>query len=249
MLRFVNLKDDMELGLKDTILQTYFLHQRKIHAWTAFGIGCAVLTISFLTHEPIAHNYIVAKTDSQRWKDAPTDETLAAQMRKSVKKVPGLELALESEIAQTYLAQGLAVFGMRDAARSLARLQEVSPLHAEFAAATLLIETGKFQEALEIAVSLKEEMESKFDNALWKGSRTKAGSALYVCNLLRIAFLQKQLSNRAGELAAWEEVKGLLEMDGTHSVAAQLLQNNFGSEQFSLADFISQRERAIVYRD
>ena len=240
------MEQKIEYGLKDRILHYYLLYRNKVHAWAACGVGIAILVISFFSNRSISRDYIAARDAFQNWKDAPTDEKLALVMKQSVRKVPGLEQALEAEIAQTYLAQGLPSMGMKEAMRSVSRLHEISPLHAQFSQDTLLIETQKFQEALEGAVSLKEEMEKTFDSGLWKGRRMKGGSALYVCNLLRIAFLQKQLENRAGELAAWEEIRGLIELEGKTSAAAQFLKNHFGSDEFGLTDFISQRERAIV---
>jgi hypothetical protein len=239
--------ETVEFGFKEKVLQYYFLNRSKVHAWAGGGVAVCVVAIAYLSAGPTDSDYTKACVAFEEWKDTPADGMKSSKMRKSLKRVPGLERALEAEIVQTYLAQGLITKAEKIAYPALKRLAEVSPLHAGFGEATLWIEQGDYQKGLELAVGLKERMEQTLDSRLWKGNRMGGGSALYVCNLLRIAFLQKQLKNGPGELAAWEELKGLIEVEGESSAAAQLLQANFGAQKFTLTDFISQRERSIVH--
>jgi hypothetical protein len=237
--------ETIENGYKEKVLHYYFYNRKKVHLWTIGVVALSAVTIGYLSSGPSDRDYIRAKEAFQSWKDSPTEEKLAFEMFKAIKQIPGMERGLESEIAQTYIAQGLSDTSTKLAQSSLARLNEVSPLHKQFGEATLLIEKQDYQNALEMSVALRELMEQTLDSQLWKGSRMGGGSALYVCNLLRIAFLQKQMRNGPGELAAWEEIKGLIEGNES-SAAAHLLQANFGSQQYSLKDYISHRERAIV---
>ncbi len=235
--------ETVEFGTKEKVLQFYFLNQKKVHAWSIGGVAACALTIGWFAAGPTDADYLKARQAFEQWKEMPSDQARTVAMHKALKRVPGLERALDAEIAQTYLAQGMGE--KADGEGALKRLEEISPLHAEFGRATFLIEGGEYQKALELAVGLKEQMEQSLDSNLWRGQHMGGGSALYVCNLLRIACLQKQLKNGPGELAAWEEIKGLL--DGESSAAAQFLKANFGSQKFSLTDFISQRERSIVH--
>ncbi|MDE3045049.1 MAG: glycosyltransferase family 4 protein [Verrucomicrobiota bacterium] len=235
-----------ELDWKERILQYYFFHKNKVYTYAGTALGCAALIIAYLTTGPSGAEVVKARVAFEEWKKSPTDEKLAKKMHQSLRKLPGLERAVEAEIAQTLLAVGSVEKAEPAIQKCVARLKEISPLHASFAETSLLIEKRQYQEALEKAVALKEVIEKTLDSKVWKSDRLQGGSALYVCNLLRIACLQKQLNNGPGELAALEEVKGLLEVDGESSAAAQFLQANFTQKSYSLADYISLRERTIV---
>ncbi len=70
----------------------------------------------------------------------------------------------------------------------------IAPAYAEFADISFLISRKNYQEAMERSVSLKEAIEER-------------SSVLYGKNLVRIAFLQQQLENKAGETSAWNELE------------------------------------------
>jgi hypothetical protein len=236
----------IEFGLKERILQFYFLNKRKVYGYIACILGFSALVISYFTAGPGAEDAIRAKKVFEQWKKAPLDQTLKEEMYKSLKKIEGLEQAKQSEIAQTLIAAGQIESADPLARQSIERLRKEAPLHAAYAEATLRIEKGEFQKALEASVALKAQMERELDAKALKGRSLRGGCTLYASNLLRIAFLQKQVGNAPGELSAWEEVKGLLDMH-EDSVAAQLLEANFGKTGFALSDFISQRERSLVH--
>ena len=235
----------IELGFKERILQFYFLYQRRVHTYIAWILGLSVLVINYLTSGPGAEDAIRAKKAFENWKKAPLDVNLRTEMSKSLKKIPGLERAKESEIAQIMVSAGQVDFADLLAKQAIGRLRKESPLHASYAEASLDIEKGEFQKALEASVALKAQIERNLEAKALKGKNLQGGSTLYGLNLLRIALLQKQVGNAPGELSAWEEVKGLLDMH-EDSIVAQLLEANIGKKDFSLADFISQRERFLV---
>jgi len=238
----------IELGLKERVLQFYFLHRAKVHTYIACALGASVLLISYLTSGPGAEEAVKAKKTFETWKKAPTDEALKKEMSQALKGITGLERAKEAEIAQILISAGQLDAVEGAARQAIERLRKESPFHALYAEASLEIEKKEFQKALESSVALKAQMEKEGLSS--KGKHLEGGCALHACNLLRIALLQKQVGNTPGELAAWEEVKGLLSMQ-EDSIAAQLLEANFkrsgGKSDFSLSDFISQRERVLTY--
>jgi tetratricopeptide (TPR) repeat protein len=236
----------IEFGFKERVLQFYFLNRKKVYLYTGATIFSVAALIVFCSLTPNDMEYHRAIETFEKWKLNPHDLNLEKEMKHAVEKVPGRWRSMEAKIAQVYLGAGMVEKAEPIARACLLRLSEESPDHAAFAKASLLIEKEQYQKALEASVALKEEMEKALDSQLWKGSRLEGKSVLYACNLLRIAVLQKQLRNSPGELAAWEEVKGLIEVGGESSAAAQFLQANFGRKQFSLSDFISQREKSIV---
>jgi len=237
----------MELEWKDRLLQYYLFHKNRLYGYIAGGIGVFALLIVYLASGPSGTDILAAKGVVADWKQSPTDEHLLQKMQQVLKQFPGLERAMEAEIAQTFIAAGMVETAEPLVRNCIDRLKKISPLHADFAETSLMIERKEYQKALEKSVALKEQMERTMDSRVWKGDRIRSGSALYACNLLRVAFLQKELKNGPGELAAWEEVKGLIELEGESSAAAQFLQANFSQKSYSLLDFISQRERSIVY--
>lgn len=163
------------------------------------------------------------------WEESGGSADLESKLQQALKKAPMVATILEPRIAQMRL-----IFGSQDQLHRLDFLQElaqVSPLHAEFSNITILIEKGLYQEALERSVSLK--------------SQLKDGTVLWGALLGRIAFLQKEIGNRPGELAAWEEVKALLDAH-PESRAAKILLKSFGREGVTLQQYIAERENAIL---
>lgn len=130
------------------------------------------------------------------WKKHPEDEALFSDLRSAAKKISGPH-SIQPQIAQILLALGRSDEAEELSRVSVGRLRMIAPAYAEFAEVSLLISRKKYQEALERSVSLKEALDEK-------------ESVLYGKNLVRIAFLQEQLENRAGETAAWRELEELL---------------------------------------
>lgn len=234
----------MSMGWKDRIFKFYVFNQRKIHSYIAVFLGVSVLMIAYLTSSPKAEQAIEAQFLFDEWKKNPMDKELQAKMEKSLRAFSGLERAKEAKIVQTLLSAGEHEAIYPAAMRCIERLRKESPFHASFAEATLLIEQKQFQKALELSVSLKEQMD-KAKEKPWKEKRLIGGSTVFAANLLRIAILQKQLGNEPGELSAWEELRSLLEAQD-HASAAQL-KANFAKSQFTLLDYISQRERELIH--
>ncbi len=216
-------------------IQFYHLNRSRLLAWGGGLLAAATLCIVYFTSSSGSSQGAIAHVALERWKAAPSDTVLEKAARQSLRSAPHLERAFSAELAQILLTAGRISESETLAKPCIARLEEHSPLHASFAKTSLLIEKKEYQTALEQAVHLKE--------------KTEPGSALYAYNLLRIACLQKQLNNGPGELAAWEDMRGILE--GEHTTDAIFLLNaNFskqtGQRKFALIDFISQRERLLT---
>jgi hypothetical protein len=218
-----------------------YLESKK---WIVSAFCCLaifVFLIGYLTSDASRSQSQIAQAAFEEWKHSPSDHALEKKMRKTLSKVPTLKRALQAEIVQTLLLNGSPEAAESMSAHCLRQLEKEAPYHAQFAHTSFFIEKKQYQTALEQAVALKEKMD------LSKGKERSA--ILYGYNLLRIACLQKQLNNSSGELAAWEEVKSLLE-ETTPSEAIQFLEANFqkrsGKKSFSLSDFVSHRERLLL---
>lgn len=220
--------------------QNWFLNFSERKRQIAFSItsviaGGAIL-IGYSQMGPNAMNYAQAEEVFAKWATSPQDAVLYASMKEAMRNVPELQKKYEATIVQTLLNTDKLQDALSMAHSSLARVKDEVPFHAVYAQASLLIEQGNFQEALEKAVSLKEQMGPSFLK------ENKAGALLYMHNLLRIACLHQELKNRPGERAAWEELESILQLE---SKPAQSLLGNFTEREVNLIQYIAERKKAL----
>lgn len=152
-------------------------------------------------------------------------------LKKTLEALPALEDRLSGALAQDLLERKEIDQAAVYAAKALPKLRKKAPFYASFAETSLLIEEGKYQEALERAVSLKEMLLSE------PASRELASQ-----NLLRIASLQQKLENGAGEKAAWEEYQNFL---GKEQALKDEIQKSFRDGEIDLFSYISERQKAL----
>lgn len=217
-------------------LQTLIDRKREMIIGTSSVLAGITILIVYFQSGPNASTYAKAQSAFQEWQLAPEDEKLYKIMREAILPVPDLQRKYEPVIAQKLLDthkidQALAVAG-----RSLQRVKKEVPLHAAYGETSLLIEQGNFQKALENAVALKEQMGTAYLSEL------KAGSVLYVHNLLRIACLQQRLQNRPGEKSAWDELDAVLR---SQSPVSDLVLSSFTEKKIDLVHYIAERKKHL----
>ena len=218
-----------EVGFGERVLRYCFVNQQKIIRYSLCILVIGVFAIFYAARGADIASISKAKVAFEQWKQTPGDAALTQDMEKALQKTAGFRRTLEAEIAQVLLSDGQIEQADPFATACIQRLQEDCPLHAEFAKATLYIEQKEYQKALEASVSLKEQF-----------ATADASSNLYGWNLVRVAFLQKQLQNPSGELAAWEDVKNFF--FGEENKVPEI---GIGRPGFSLADFIANREKEL----
>jgi hypothetical protein len=182
---------------------------------------------------------MVAEAAFRQWEKAPSDVSYLA-MRRAMKKVPSLEEKYQAVIARHLLQDHHLEEAFALAHRSIARIEVDAPFHAAYGKASLLIEQEAYQAALESAVGLKERMVEVCQHAAQE--ELSGGAVLYAHNLLRIAFLHRQLDNPAGERAAWEDLEGFLKEKRRLSV---LLLDSFQDQGVSLSHYMAERKRQL----
>lgn len=221
-----------ELGEK--IISYFFMNRAKVYSYL---LGAILVVSAMIAYSNTKFNHkalVDAQVAYEAWVKNPTDEKLYSQLIKSLKKDPEFRKTIEPEIVQTLIGCGQIEKIKIDDLFSMQLLKEILPNYARFATTSVLIEQKGYQKALEESVSLKEALEKEVN-----GKK----SALYASNLLRIAFLQKELKNEAGEIAAWEDVKIILASD--QGMASEFMKDSFGqlsSKQFDLNHYIQARE-------
>jgi len=190
--------EELQLSLKDRLFvspagQWIYLHRNlliNVGIFVFLLIGWAVLrTVRAPNFDAICR----AQTAYAAWKAKPDDDELYRQFEKALAAVPEMKHALGGEMAQSLLIAGKSEAAQKFCREPLKELRAIAPDYAEFSETSLLIAQKRWQEALEKSVSLKE--------------RLSATTHLYLQNAIRIASLQRQLNNPAGELAAWRDLE------------------------------------------
>ena len=206
----------------------------------AFAAGAAVL-IFYGQIGPSQETYLEAETAFEKWSATPEDADLFKNMQVSLRKVPELGAKYNAVIAQTLLDRSKGGAGAGEAIelalKSMGQIEHEAPFHAAYASNSLCIEKGEYQEALQQAVMLKEQMGKSCDIERFKEESMAGGRVLYVYNLIRIACLQQKLSNRSGEKAAWDELDEFL--PNSQSILSCFLEKGV-----ALDDYIAERKKA-----
>jgi hypothetical protein len=226
-------QEELPLSLKDQFLisplgQWAVLHQKLLlnvgTAVAAIAIFALVQTVRTPNVEGIRH---VQETYAA-WKAKPEDQELYCAFEQALKKAPNQQIASPSEIAQLLLNAGRVDEAQAMAKKSLMELRAISPHHAEFAEISLLIGRKSYQEALERSVSLKEKMQNQ--------------SSLTSHNLQRIAFLQQQLGNPAGELAAWKDLE---EFATNNKTLQEKSLKGLGDQTIGFQSYVEERKKRL----
>lgn len=210
--------------------------KKQIAGSVASVIAGVAILIAYFQTGPNAIKYAEAEEAFAKWFAAPSDEALYQNVKEAFRNVPALQKKYEAAMAQKLINTDKLHDALVMANRSLKRVKEEVPFHTTYATTSLLIEQGHYQQALEQAVALKEQMGNAF------ASEQKGGALLYIHNLLRIACLQQELKNRPGEKAAWEELETLL---STKSRTAQMLLGSFSDKNINLFQYIAERKKNI----
>lgn len=217
-------------------IQNLSERKKQIAVGSASVIAGVAILIGYFQSGPNALSYAAAEAAFSSWDASPQDDQLYQSMQEAIRSVPALQKKYEASIAQKLLNTDKINEALVMANRSLNRVKDDAPFHMTYAETSLLIEQGGFQQALENAVALKEQMGNSFL------TEQKGGSLLYVHNLLRIACLQQQLKNRPGEKAAWEELESFLQTD---TRLAHTLLGSFSEKQVNLTQYITERKKTL----
>ncbi len=234
--------DEKNLEAGSLFFQNLLLRKKEIYISAASFIAGIVFLIIHFQSGPKAMTYARAEEVFAEWEASPEDGNLYRDLREAVRKVPSLRSKYEAVMAQKLLDVKKIDEALEMANRSLIRVKDETPFHSEFAHTSLLIAKGAYQEALEKAVALKEQIGSVFDVRNFSGECLVGGPALYAHNLVRIACLQQELRNRPGEKAAGEELEGFLK-EGTP--VARALLKSFSEKQLDLTQYIAERKKYL----
>lgn len=212
------------------MIEFLILRKKEILMSLLAVVTFAVACITYAASGPTPASYMAAEEAYSAWLAEPKDTTRYKAMEKAFKKVPALKKKYESAIAQKLLVIGRTEEALKMARGVLARAKGHAPLHATFAEGSLLIEQGKYQQALEQAVALKEQMQDH------------KPFILYAEVLIRIANLHQQMNNHPGEKVAWEELQAHLKTD---PAGADSILGSFSEKQIDLTHYVLERQKIL----
>lgn len=143
------------------------------------------------------------------------DEVKLVQL---LKRHPELKPVFSPYLEQTYILEGNLPLAKAQLEESLKRLSFINPLYQEYARISLLIEEGKYEEALTKSTAMGEKLQKE------------SSPNLYGLNLVRVAFLEKILAKSPPSFEKWKEVKSLISNE---------IFMHFSDENLTLLDFAS----------
>src|SRR5581483_6505505 len=100
-------ENSQELGRKEQFLKYCFFNQGKIVGWIATALGLTILAIVFATNSAGPEMTHKARVAFEKWKKTPNDAHLTQEMKLALEKAPSLHRAIEGEIVQTLLSNGV----------------------------------------------------------------------------------------------------------------------------------------------
>lgn len=246
---------------KETLIENKNIHKSVM--WLVdrrkqfFSIIAIIVFSGVIAYKTIPHfgkrgseGAVLADNAYQGWKNEPQDHKQLLELNKFLKKYPNIKSKYEGLVIQQLLVnENISEEALFMANKALNRTGKELPFYSKYARASILISERKFEEALKEAKKLKNEM--LHDVGFLKDGFLPAGPVLYSFNLLRIAFLEKELLQDENEYKAWIELEKYLNVatevktDKSIKKAVEILKNSFKENSIELADYISYRKNQL----
>lgn len=185
----------------------FLRHRLFIVILCTISLLCALIVYQILPlfHEPYQSNLRLAETKFFEWKKDPANLELFNDLNCLLEKDPRLLRRYDGQVAQVLIESQQSNEVLPYARIAIERLKIDAPYYSLYSTATYQINQGKFHEALQNAMNLKEELEISFTDR--KNEDLSMGAVLYAFNLIRIAFLNKTLNQKEFEILAWKNVQ------------------------------------------
>lgn len=198
-----------------------------------------------------ANDYALFTQEAQTKDPAATNSALI-RLLGIMGRHPELHAAYDGALVQTLLNRGQITEARPLATKTLARIKSDDlPMYHQYATATLSISEERYQEALDSAKALQQQMIETIGRQPAAQDRS-FGDELFAFNLLRIAMLEQQLGDTQAELKTWhiwkqyaalETAKDLPAAVDAQAFRTVIQQLAIGS--LSLPDYIAYREKAL----
>lgn len=232
-----------------------FLYWVVKHRFYVFSILASIVFLNVIIFKvkplfvkKVQEGSFLAKEAYDDWKKAFfKDEKKLNELKNIMTKNPNLKPNYEGLIYQDLIMSGNLKKEEVSIEKTLKRTKGDLPLFYEYSQVALLINDGKYEDALKKSRDLKSKL---FTELSKEGKASKGSSFLYSLNLLRIALLEGKLNNAVKELVAWKELQDYLNLaqkadrNEAQSVS-KMFKEIFSENGIELIDYIREREQKI----
>ncbi len=189
-------------------------------------------------------DYLMVKSSFNKWMHSSESESFTHLCELMEK---------HENIASEYdhlMVQHLLISEETDKVQSLiGKIFDRAPIegsyYQDFSQTSIAISQGKYEEALEQALRLKDKLGE--DELFWDQDSELAnfGSNLVAFNLLRIASLYKETCNFPKEFIAWNELSKYVGWNQDNEIrpCLKVFDLHFGNQQVSLKDYMEFRQK------
>lgn len=170
-------------------------------------------------------------------------ETAYQKLLERIERHPELHAKYDAPLSQILLSNNQVNRALPLTTQLLDRAKdEHLQFYRSFGETTLLISQGRYEEALQEALSLQEKLDENEQLSLSLPEKQSFGPLLIPYQLLRIAMLHQKLDNQQEENKAWMDFSSYLD---AHPESKSLVVKLFSSGAFSLEDYVLKRVSSL----
>lgn len=203
--------------------------------------------ISSGTRTEALETYLSAETQFKRFMSVTPGNPQSAkqsleEIQATMVEEPELQTKYDPPLAQKLISIEQVNPALPLAKSTLSKQNfEQLPYYRDFAEITLLIETHRYDEALETSQKLLSDLDSNQELAFTHPEKQTFGPLLYAYNLIRIAMLQKKLGQFEGEQNTWNLFSEYQENFPEATAQIAPLINSLRSGTYTLDNYMEER--------
>jgi len=244
--------------MSDQNIEKVSLFFKTYKSWIKYTLPIFVVIVVLVLRSSVSKgrsetDFLTARTSFNKWvKEPHVDNIYYRNLRAAMKKHPELKSLYLNPMLQHLIASGEKKHSKRLMDKLCSELENSLCYYDRFARNSLLMTLGKYKEALDGTLRLKDDL--MHDADFWEKSKDLYGSNLMAFNLFRTAMLYQKMGLTAEEFVAWKEFKRAIGMEPAQSddkkflltqEAIENIQRHFKAQNMSLGEYISSRERVI----
>lgn len=209
-------------------------------------VGVILYQTKPLFYEPYQSHVRLAESKFFEWKKNPSNLEIFNELNELLEKDDLLMRRYEGQIAQILIDSQHTKEVFPFAKLVIKRLKQDAPYYSMYSEATFEIGQGLYEDALNHALGLKEELEISFSDRL--EDDLSMGAILYGFNLIRIAFLHKTLYQAEQEILAWKNIQSFFGWNNVSSLPYRasmkvynIILENYREKNIDLFSYVSTR--------
>lgn len=209
-------------------------HQQKISWALSIALVPFMLLFYFSAKKSKSskEDYFQADAAYEKWSLSPSSEQETFEkLEKLMDRHPNLYKKFGSLIAEKCLVMNEPLLAAKFGGAALKQMEKVAPYHQLFSKTALCIAEGHYEQALNEAIGLKQQMEKGLQDPI-----------LFIFNMMRIASLERELGLFQKEALTLNEVKSYLQSSECPKEAQEMFATVFSDQSLSFIDYLNFRE-------